>query len=303
MADIIQKATEWSKQSKKFLSRYRDLEDCVGSSGYVWQPKYDGIHCIIDTTQRTAFTRENTPLPSIQHVVDYLSNACGAGHVFQGEVWIPDTPFKDISGAARRLTVQPHLGVVLYDWHTWGYFDCGYDPRPYSFRWQALQDQLIKISGYPLVGTAGSYPVRREHPGHWQTVAQDYVTSGGYDGLILRSTVVPWQAGPCRNGELIKVKPSVSLDLRCNGVIQGEGKHAGKLGALTVSYLGVNSSVGTGFSDDERDRYWRAALAGDKTSNPIGQIVEVECMCVNDNNTLREPRFKAVRWDKTEPDA
>lgn len=301
--ELIQKAAEWDKQSSKLLKKYRRVEDLTNEGGYVWQPKYDGIHAIINTTERRAITREGTPLPSIQHVVDYLADALPrTGLVFQGEVWLPDTPFKDISGAARRQSLQPQLGVVLYDCHEELLFASGANDTPYSRRRADLVRLLAYASGYPHIRLGDSFPADEPPIGGWQVLAHGYVRRGGYDGLILRDTRSPWATGTARNGELIKVKPSVTLDLRCNGVIQGEGKHAGKLGAISVSFNGVNSCVGTGFSDAERVEFWRGATRGDLCRNPIGQIVEIECMCVNTNGTLREPRFKALRWDKKKAD-
>lgn len=303
--ELIQKATEWDKQSSKLLKKYRRVEDLTNEGGYVWQPKYDGIHAIINTTERRAITREGTPLPSIQHVVDYLSNAVGPGWVFQGEVWLPATPFNDISGAARRQSLQPQLGVVLYDCHEEALFAAGTNDAPYSYRRADLVRLLAHVSGWAHIRLGASFPADEPPIGGWQILAQEYVRRGGYDGLILRDTRSPWVAGTARNGELIKVKPSVTLDLRCNGVIQGEGKHSGKLGAISVSFNGVNSCVGTGFSDQQRDEFWQAAIGNapdDECVSPIGQIVEIECMCVNTNGTLREPRFKAVRWDKKKAD-
>lgn len=304
-ADIIQKAAEWDKQSSKLRKKYARVEELTNEGGYVWQPKYDGIHAIINTTTRKATTREGNELPSIQHVVDYLSNAVGAGWVFQGEVWLPDVPFKDISGAARRQYLQPQLGVVLYDCHHTVEFAAGRNSVSYASRYRDLLDNSAMVAGYPHIRIGSSFNADEAPLGGWQVLAQEYVRRGGYDGLILRDTRAQWQTGTARNGELIKVKPSVTLDLRCNGVIQGEGKHAGKLGAISVSFNGVNSCVGTGFSDQQRDEFWQAATGNapdDECVSPIGQIVEVECMCVNANGTLREPRFKAVRWDKNKAD-
>ena len=162
---------------------------------------------------------------------------------------------------------------MLYDCHRAGEFAAGRNIFGYAARRRELADNLAKVSGYPHILLGDSFPADEPPIGGWQVLAQEYVRRGGYDGLILRDTRAPWQAGTARNGELIKVKPSVTLDLRCNGVIQGEGKHAGKLGAISVSFNGVNSCVGTGFSDDERDRFWRAAVregAFGKTSEPVG---------------------------------
>lgn len=303
--ELIQKAAEWDKQSSKLRKKYTRVEELTNEGGYVWQPKYDGIHAIINTTTRKATTREGNELSSIQHVVDYLSTAIGSGLVFQGEVWLPNVPFKDISGAARRQYLQPQLGVVLYDVHPASRFVTGSNAATYKERRGDLVHLLAAVSGYPHILLGDSFPADEPPIGGWQVLAQEYVRRGGYDGLILRDTRAEWQVGTARNGELVKVKPSVTLDLRCNGVIQGEGKHYGKLGAISVSFNGVNSCVGTGFSDQQRDEFWKAAIGNapdDECVSPIGQIVEVECMCVNANGTLREPRFKAVRWDKKKAD-
>lgn len=298
MADIIQKAAEWGKHAAALRRAYPTVDALTDQrAGYHWQPKYDGVHAIIDTTSRRAFTREETPLPSIQHIVERLAGAHGPGFIFQGEIWNEGVAFKDISGAARRHALQPHLGVVLYDVHRCQDFDCGYDePVIYSVRRGLLVSLHANFNGDPLIQLAQSFPANADtRPiGGWQVLAQEYVSRGGYDGLILRDMRAPWEAGPSRQGELIKIKPSVTLDLRCVGWSSKPGEKTGRdVVTLSVEYKGVPSSVGSGIPHD---------ICPETAHTIIGQIVEVECMCVNPNNTLREPRFKAVRWDKTEAD-
>lgn len=307
MSEIIQKAAEWGKQSAGLRKAFRNLDELVNTQGgYHWQPKYDGIHAVFDLPKGLAYTRERNPLPSIQHLVDKMIGAWGQQHVLQGEVWNEGVAFKDISGAARRLSLQPHLGCVLYDVHDAAVFSGTLRGEvPYRTRLGQLRALHASFSGDPLIRLTESYPANGDTCpiGGWGVLAQEYVKRGGYDGLILRDLAAFWEPGTARNGQLLKVKPTITLDLRCNGVIQGEGKHAGKLGALSVSYHGVNSAVGTGFDDEQRAILWMGATTLGRGVNPIGAIVEVECMAVNPNNTLREPRFKRVRWDKTEADA
>lgn len=295
MADIIQKATEWDKQSAALRKKYPTVDALTDAHGcYHWQPKYDGIHAIIDTTSRRAFTREETPLPSIQHIVERLAGAHGPGFIFQGEVWNDGVAFKDISGAARRHALQPHLGVVLYDVHRCQDFYCGYDePVAYSVRRGLLMSLHANFNGDPLIRLVESFPANIDtRPiGGWSLLAQEYVKRGGYDGLILRDVSAPWSTGPSRKGELIKVKPSVTLDLRCTAYSHKRGEKTGRdVLTLTVAHNGVETDVGSGIP---HDLHWQDAF---------NKIVEVECMCVNPNGTLREPRFKAVRWDKTKAD-
>ena len=62
-----------------------------------------------------------------------------------------------------------------------------------------------------------------------------------------------------------------------------------------VEYRGVQTQVGTGFSDAERE-----TIASQGTRN---QIAEVEFMELTADGKLREPRFKGWRYDKEQPDA
>ena len=128
-----------------------------------------------------------------------------------------------------------------------------------------------------------------------QGFANAMVRQGGYDGAIIRRKDAPWTTGASKNGEAIKVKPVQSLDLRAVDWFVGKGKHLHTSGGIEVTYQGVVSRVGTGFSDYER-LYIR--LNGVK-----GRIAEIEFMELTSDGKLREPRFKGWRYDKTEPDA
>jgi DNA ligase-1 len=121
--------------------------------------------------------------------------------------------------------------------------------------------------------------------------ANKLAAQGGYDGLILRDPNAIWAAGPARKGELVKVKPTTSLDLVVTDVMQESGAKTGRpVYTLEVSYRGALTRVGSGVP-----HILPSGLS-------IGAIVEIECMAVNPNNTLREPRFKGLRWDKERPD-
>jgi DNA ligase-1 len=296
MAELIQKATEWDKQSAAF-KKVRPLETLHQT--HIMQPKYDGCHMLIDTTAQRAFSRTNETVRSCDHLIKRCVDLFGPGAVIQGEAYMQDTPFPFISGKYRQHAPWEPMEYVVYDALPDWAFRAGRYDEPYYIR----QDWLYTWAGLEPISEGGVYMAAWAWANGTdvQAKANEYVKQGGYDGLMLRDPNAPWVAGPARKGELVKVKPTATLDLRCNGVIRGEGKHAGRLGAISVSYRGATSCVGTGFSDDERELLWRAACDG-TASSPIGQIVEIECMAVNPNNTLREPRFKGIRWDKERPD-
>lgn len=289
MTDIIQKADEWDKQSSKFRKAHIGA-NYLAKAGWWLQRKYDGVHTIIDLKTGTAMSREGTPQPSISHLAERFARDLGnIDAVLQGEIWVPGVPFTEINGASRRLAVQPHLGVVLYDFHHGPAFREGYDPERYYSRYSKACGIAARYNGDPLVRITSNLS-------SWEgldvfALANCWVAEGGYDGAILRDPHSQWKVGRSREGEVIKVKPTTTLDLRCVGWSIKPGDKTGRdVVVLTVEYRGVETKVGSGIPHD---------LAG---PDCIGKIVEVECMSVNSNNTLREPRFKAVRHDKTEAD-
>jgi DNA ligase-1 len=94
-----------------------------------------------------------------------------------------------------------------------------------------------------------------------------------------------------KNGEIIKVKPTLSLDLRVLQVHVAEGIKTGRpVHTIDVWYNGVRTRVGSGIPHSFND------------VPQAGQIVEIECMGLTLTGALREPRFKGIRLDKEQPD-
>lgn len=108
-------------------------------------------------------------------------------------------------------------------------------------------------------------------------IALNQILEEGYEGLVLRKV---------GTNNFIKVKKKYSLDVKITGIIEGKGKHKGRLG----KFLTEKGGVGTGFTDEERDRYFNGDL--------IGKYVEVECMELTESGMFRCPRFIRLRPDK-----
>jgi DNA ligase-1 len=129
---------------------------------------------------------------------------------------------------------------------------------------------------------------------NYKSLAAEYVSRGHYDGLVIKDGTAPYTCGLAKEGQIIKVKPSFSLDLRVATIITEFGEKTGrKVYTLQIKHEGKgrgHSFVGSGMPH---------ILPPDLT---VGCIVEVEFMGWTEDGHLREPRFKGVRHDKVKAD-
>lgn len=102
-----------------------------------------------------------------------------------------------------------------------------------------------------------------------------------------------------RSKNILKVKLMQTADLRIVGFEEGQGRNAGRLGALLVEYKGNIVGVGSGFSDHEREFIWK------NQSMYLDKICEIQYFEETKNKdggvSLRFPVWKYLRTDKTEP--
>lgn len=274
------------EQCAAFKKKHPTL-DALPADEYIMMPKYDG--CLAIITPEGVITRTGEPITSIPQCLDDAAQLL-PGHVIFGEVYRYDTPFKEISGAFRRHKPQPHLFVTVFDAVPFDDWKAGKCDKPYIERYTALKDAGHRTP-VPSLIVAPALDF-----GAPQGFANAMVRQGGYDGAIIRRKDAPWTTGASKNGEAIKVKPVQSLDLEVHGWFRGKGKHAERAGGITVLYRGVQTDVGTGFTDRERDEIASAGQA------PCA-IAEVEFMELTADGKLREPRFKGWRYDKEQPDS
>lgn len=271
---------EWDKQSSKFKKK-RTKDDWARRC--LLQPKYDGVNVTIDVGSRRALSRTGEVYTSMEHIVQAVCAEFADHDKVYLEAWAPSTPHPVINGWARRQENSPHLKGVVFDAVMVD------DTRPYSQRLAVISSQLSAFALFPLFSvpyTGGRDWQNSER--YAQLLKQD--AHSAFDGAILADPNAAWTAGKTKNGEVIKIKPTLSLDLEVVDIIVEPGEKTGRLVAvLVVSYRGIRCKVGSGVPHD---------LAGVN----IGSIVEVEALGVTEKGLLREPRFKGLRTDKPKPD-
>lgn len=107
----------------------------------------------------------------------------------------------------------------------------------------------------------------------------------GGEGLMMRKPGSKYEAG--RSHTLLKVKSFHDAEAKVLAYVKGAGRHKGRMGALLVVMPdGTKFSVGTGFSDAERE-------------NPpeLGSIITFRYQELSDGGVPRFPSFVCVRED------
>lgn len=130
----------------------------------------------------------------------------------------------------------------------------------------------------------------------------DEIVAKGGEGVMIREEDAPYEQK--RSTALLKYKGVQTMDMEVIGIEEGTGKYTGMVGSLHCRCDTVDRSyecwVGSGLSDYERATW--------KPEDIIGKIVEVAYFSVSqskDNKgtsrlSLRFPRLKRVRYDKSE---
>ena len=130
------------------------------------------------------------------------------------------------------------------------------------------------------------------------TWAQE-VMKQGHEGIILKSTAGTYESK--RVSHQIKIKAELEADLVVTDWIEGTGRNAGRLGALTVKSAdgAVVVNVGSGFSDELRDEITKDNILGSIITVKYNEIIQDRNRATK---SLFLPRFLEVRLDKDKAD-
>lgn len=125
-----------------------------------------------------------------------------------------------------------------------------------------------------------------------------FVEPNGWEGLMLNLNNEYYVTK--RTTGLLKIKEFFSADVYVKDVFEGAGKLKNSLGGIIVDYKGYDVRVGSGFTDNDREYYWK------HPKEIIGAIVEISYFeeTYNQNNddiNLRFGTFVCKRLDKSEP--
>jgi DNA ligase-1 len=292
---LILKAVEHAKLPVKFRKKYPSI-DALAQAGWWTQKKYDGCMGIAHmrfnggSTMQSRTGEDYTTscgsiLEELREAADEQSGSWD-DFVVIGEVWQPieEAAFPTISGKFRRRALAPDLKFIANDLLPPGLVTS----EAYRLRFADLCTLLPLMPLDEAVCHVAFTDQTETDP--WAKALQ-WQGLGGFDGAILRDPDAGYSVGTVKAGEIVKVKPTLSLDLECVAWMSEPGDKTGRpVYTIEVVYNGVYTRVGSGVPHRFAD------------VPTIGQIVEIECLGLTADGKLREPRFKGVRFDKVKPD-
>lgn len=128
---------------------------------------------------------------------------------------------------------------------------------------------------------------------------RDEMIKDGSEGVMINIGDAFYQKK--RTKDLIKLKQVNDSDGLVKAIYEGEGKYKNKLGAIDITYKDSIVRIGSGFTDEERVKYW---------NNPellVGKVGTYKFTTVSHNEkddtvNLRFGRWVGIRYDKDEDD-
>ena len=225
---------------------------------YLVQPKLDGERCraICKDGEWTLLSSEENEINSVPHIVAQLERAFGQNLNIEldGELYTHDLPFEEIhSRVGRTVNLHPEFFNINYN-----IFDIVED-----------EPQLERLYHLAKLLPESSDCLERVYTEVTSTLeevlnAYDGFLKDDYEGMVVRHFAAPYVRK--RSTYMMKFKPKKSDFYKIISINEevdkyGEPKH--RLGAFTCcGDDGMLFNVGTGMTEEERERWWDTKVIG-----------------------------------------
>ena len=241
--------------------------------------KIDGVRGLYSKDDGL-YTRRYNHIMGVEHITDILKPL---GFSFDGELKQPGTDFHTTSGLVRRHSACPDMVYYVFDIPSIG-------NESFVERLKCMKELAEVLRPHPQIKFVAHKLIHTE-----TGLFDEYlrVRSIGQEGLMLKVVNHTYQEGK-RSWDWMKLKPrffTEAVSLKVIGFYEGKGKHAGRLGGITVDHNGVPVNVGSGFDDMQREYVWQHRP---EFLNAYADIFFHE---VTKDGSLREPIFKGWRID------
>lgn len=236
-------------------------------TGWWLSEKLDGVRAYWDGQQ--FFSRQGNVFHAPEWFVAGLPKVA-----LDGELWLGRKKFQRTVSIARRQDKSEHWKELTYV-----VFDAPALEKDFESRLNFVRECLGEAKA-PHVAAHEHF--RCEGIEHLRSELTRLEALGA-EGLMMRRPGSRYESG--RSSTLLKVKTFHDAEARVLKHQEGAGRHKGRLGALLVEMPdGTTFSVGTGFSDTERE-------------NPpaVGSTITYRYQELSDGGVPRFPSFVGVR--------
>lgn len=243
--------------------------------------------------------RSGVEFKGVDHIVNALSYYPDyMSFVFDGELMLKDKTGLSDNEAFRKATGiinsdgdKSEICLTVFDVVSLEDFENKYPKTKYSRRREIMQS-LEDTEDVKFL------PVLYQGTDHSQIdILLNKMVAEDKEGLMVNLDV-PYKRK--RHSGILKVKRFYTMDLRVVSVEEGEGKYVDMLGKVNVDFNGNIVGVGSGFTDEQRIKYW------EDRDYLINKIIEVKYKEVSTDKktglqSLQFPVFICEKFDKTEP--
>jgi DNA ligase 1 len=240
-------------------------------AGYWLSEKYDGVRGYWDGEK--LFTRGGEPITA-----PAWFTAGWPREPMDGELWAGRGQFARAVSTVRQQTPDD----AAWQGIRFMVFDLPAHGGPFTERVIAYQQLLAQLA---LPWVEPVVQRRVASPAELQALLRQTVREGG-EGLMLHRGDAPYRG--LRSDDLLKVKTHDDAEARVVAHLPGQGRHAGRLGALLVETPGgLRFRLGTGLSDAVR-------------TNPpaVGRQITYRYLGLNHTGVPRFASYLRIREDE-----
>lgn len=168
--------------------------------------------------------------------------------------------------------------------------------EPYEVRLEHINKMVkpLKLKHIVVVPTSRVY--LKSNPDDLKEIVDTfhYYLSIGWEGLMIKNADSVYEFKRSKN--LLKMKLMDTVDLEVTELFEGTGKYKGMMGGVYVTYKGYQVGVGSGWTDEQRQKYW------ENPNELIGKTIEIAYQAETKNKqgglSLSFPVVKQIRNDK-----
>jgi DNA ligase 1 len=244
-------------------------DDTTDPTGWLLSEKLDGVRAFWDGRQFVS------RLGNRFHAPDWF--VAGLPDVpLDGELWLGRKMFQRAVSIVRRQDQSDHWKDVRYVVFDVPRLEKGFEER------LAHVAEIMRIHR-PTYAVAHAHE-RCQGLDHLRSELARIEALGG-EGLMMRRAGSRYESG--RSPTLLKIKSFHDAEARVLKHLPGSGRHKGRLGALFVELPdGTTFSVGTGFSDAEREN-----------PPPIGSLITFRYQELTEGGVPRFPSYVGLYAD------